>query len=144
MRLRSWVIFRALSDIMFLVLMVKSTHCYFGKQITKLMIALLRPNGDPWWLSGRESACQAGDMGSIPGSGRRKWQPTPVFLPGESHGQKIQVGYSLCCVGLQKIWTQLKNNNIPDTVLSFEDREISKINFYSQDLTCKWEKEAYG
>ena len=47
-------------------------------------------------------------------------------------------------VGLQKIWTQLKNNNIPDTVLSFEDREISKINFYSQDLTCKWEKEAYG
>ena len=107
MRLRSWVIFRALSDIMFLVLMVKSTHCYFGKQITKLMIALLRPNGDPWWLSGRESACQAGDMGSIPGSGRRKWQPTPVFLPGESHGQKIQVGYSLCCVGLQKIWTQL-------------------------------------
>ena len=32
----------------------------------------------------------AGDKGSIPGSGtipwRRAWQPTPVFLPGESHG----------------------------------------------------------
>jgi len=33
------------------------------------------------------------DMGSIPRSGRgrreawrRAWQPTPVFLPGESHG----------------------------------------------------------
>ena len=25
---------------------------------------------------------------------RRKWQPTPVFLPGESHGQRSQVGYS--------------------------------------------------
>ena len=25
---------------------------------------------------------------------RRKWQPTPVFLPGESHGQKSLVGYS--------------------------------------------------
>ena len=25
---------------------------------------------------------------------RRKWQPTPVFLPGESHGQRILVGYS--------------------------------------------------
>jgi len=24
----------------------------------------------------------------------RKWQPTPVFLPGESHGQKSLVGYS--------------------------------------------------
>ena len=26
--------------------------------------------------------------------GRRKWQPTPVFLPGESHGGKSLVGYS--------------------------------------------------
>ena len=26
---------------------------------------------------------------------RRKWQPTPVFLPGESHGQRGLVGYNL-------------------------------------------------
>ena len=26
---------------------------------------------------------------------RRKWQPTPVFLPGESYGQRSLVGYSL-------------------------------------------------
>ena len=25
---------------------------------------------------------------------RRKWQPTPVPLPGESHGQRSLVGYS--------------------------------------------------
>ena len=25
---------------------------------------------------------------------RRKWQPTPVFLPGESRGQRSLVGYS--------------------------------------------------
>ena len=24
----------------------------------------------------------------------RKWQPTPVFLPGESHGQRSLAGYS--------------------------------------------------
>ena len=24
---------------------------------------------------------------------RRKWQPTPVFLPGKSHGQRSQAGY---------------------------------------------------
>ena len=24
----------------------------------------------------------------------RKWQPTPVFLPGDSHGQRSLVGYS--------------------------------------------------
>ena len=26
--------------------------------------------GLPWWLSGKESACNAGDVGSIPGWGR--------------------------------------------------------------------------
>ena len=38
------------------------------------------------------------DVGLIPRSGRfpwrRKWQPTPVFLPGESHGQRSLEGYS--------------------------------------------------
>ena len=27
---------------------------------------------------------------------RRKWNPTPVFLPGESHGQRSLAGYSPC------------------------------------------------
>ena len=27
-------------------------------------------------------------------SWRRKWQSTPVFLPGKSHGQRSLVGYS--------------------------------------------------
>ena len=26
---------------------------------------------------------------------RRKWQPTPVFLPGKSHGQRSLVGYTV-------------------------------------------------
>ena len=26
----------------------------------------------------------------------RKWQPTPVFLPGEHHGQKSLEGYGPC------------------------------------------------
>ncbi|KAB0341593.1 hypothetical protein FD754_018519, partial [Muntiacus muntjak] len=25
---------------------------------------------------------------------QRKWQPTPIFLPGESHGRRSLVGYS--------------------------------------------------
>ena len=33
-------------------------------------------------------------VGKIPW--RRKWQPMPVFLPGESHGQRSLEGYSLC------------------------------------------------
>ena len=31
-------------------------------------------------------------VGKIPW--RRKWQPTPIFLPGESHGQRSLVAYS--------------------------------------------------
>ena len=38
-----------------------------------------RPGFDPW-------------VGKIPL--RRKWQPTPVFLPGESHGRRSLEGYS--------------------------------------------------
>ena len=40
------------------------------------------------------SPCNAEDLGSIPGSGRSPGEGnTPVFLPGESHGQRSLVGY---------------------------------------------------
>ena len=42
-------------------------------------------------------------VGKIPW--RRKWQPTPVFLPGESHGQRSLTGYNPWG---HKNWTQLK------------------------------------
>ena len=54
--------------------------------------------GLPWWLSGKESVCSTGDLGSIPGLGRfpwrRAWQPTPVLLPGEFLGQRSLAGHS--------------------------------------------------
>ena len=50
------------------------------------------------WLSGKESACQCRRCAFDPWVGkipwRRKCQPTPVFLPGKSHGQRSLVGYS--------------------------------------------------
>ena len=36
-------------------------------------------------------------------SSRRKWQPTPVFLPGKSHGRRKLVGYSPC--GPKELYT---------------------------------------
>ena len=47
--------------------------------------------------SGKEFTCNAGDrfdpcVGKSPC--RRKWQPTPVFLPEKSHGQRSLTGYS--------------------------------------------------
>ena len=54
--------------------------------------------GFPGGSDGKASACNVGDPGLIPGSGRSsgegKWQPTPVPLPGKSHGQRSLVCYS--------------------------------------------------
>ena len=55
--------------------------------------------GLPRWHSGKESTCQCRRrkkymfdpwVGTIPWS--RKWQPTPVLLPGKSHGQRSLAG----------------------------------------------------
>ena len=52
------------------------------------------------WLSGKESAClcrRCKRPGFDPWVGkiswRKKWKPTPVFLPGEVHGQRRLAGY---------------------------------------------------
>ena len=37
--------------------------------------------GIPWWLRGKASACNEGDLGLIPGSGRS---------PGEGNGNTLQ------------------------------------------------------
>ena len=54
--------------------------------------------GFPGGSEVKASAWNVGDPGSIPGLGkipwRRKWQPTPVLLPGESHGGRSLGGYS--------------------------------------------------
>ena len=63
--------------------------------------AYLKVIGFPGGASGKESFCQWKRpkrrvfetwVRKIPW--RRAWQPTPVFLPGESHGQRILAGYS--------------------------------------------------
>ena len=58
--------------------------------------------GFPGGTSGKEPACQCRRLkrhrfdpwvGKIQPR-RRAWQPTPVFFPGESHGQRSLEGYS--------------------------------------------------
>ena len=56
-------------------------------------------SGLPWWLIGKDSFGPYGRhefnpwVRKIPW--RRKWQCTPVLLPGKSHGQRSLAGYSL-------------------------------------------------
>ena len=57
--------------------------------------------GTKYGSRGREPACQCRrlkrqglnlQVGKIPWG--KAWQPSPVFLPGESHRQRILVGYN--------------------------------------------------
>ena len=72
---------------------------------------IIKSIGFPGGSVGKESTCNAGDMGLIPLWGRSgktpwrsKWQPTLVFLPGKSWTE--QPG-RLQFMGLQRVWHHL-------------------------------------
>ena len=53
--------------------------------------------GLPWWLSGKESACNAGDTGSSlvwEDPLENEMASTPVFLHANSHEQRNLAGYN--------------------------------------------------
>ena len=52
----------------------------------RISLQCTRPKFNPW-------------VGKIPW--RRRWQPTPAFLPGEFYGQRILAGYSP--IGWQRV-----------------------------------------
>ena len=72
-----------------------SFHCL------SILKTTLRSKGFPGGSDGKASPCNAGDpglrfdhwVGKIPW--RRERLPTPVFLPGESQGQRNLVGWSM-------------------------------------------------
>ena len=64
---------------------------------------------------------------------KRKWQPTPVFLPGKSHGQSSLAGY--WAHGVAKSWAQLSVWAHTSAVTE----KLNKINFEEKllDLALK-------
>ena len=96
------------SDLKFLTPTLKLTilwspakHMFYTFYSPPVYKHLCRKWGFPGGSVGKEFTCNAGNVGRhkfnpqvrmIPW--RRAWQPTPVFLPGESHGQRILAGYS--------------------------------------------------
>ena len=83
--------FSCVSNTQTIVVAVHRAACYCLSALSPL----------PWWLHGKESIYQCWRhwrlgfcllVRKIPW--RRKWQPTPLFLPGESHGQRSLVCHS--------------------------------------------------
>ena len=87
------------------------THLFIWLTFTEFLLSA-------WWLSDKDSTCRCRRYGFNPWVGkilwRRKWQPTSVYLPGKSHGQRSQASYSPW--GHKKsdmtLWLKTTNNSL--------------------------------
>ena len=63
-----------------------------------MTVTIVFPRGFPGGSVIKNPPANAGDVGLILGVGkipwRKKWLPTPIFLPGKSHGWRNLVGHS--------------------------------------------------
>ena len=103
------------------------------KAVLREFIALLKCvylKGLPRWCCGKESACQCRRLGFDPWvrkiPWRRNWQPTPVFLPGKSHGQRSLQSYSPR--GLKKSDTTEHTHTHTHIYIFIRKEKRSKIN----------------
>ena len=89
----------------------------------------------------------ARDMGSIPGSGRfswsRKWQPTPVLLPGNFYGLSSLAGYSPwgCKESdtTERLWTFIQSSLNTAARITFSRNEPDLI-IHTSALSLQWLK----
>ena len=86
-------------------------------------------HGFPCGSAGKESACNVGDLGSIPGLGRFPWRrkrlPTPVFWPREMHG-------------LSSPWGRKESGTTEQLSLSLHDCNISQRTLSRDDSLATW------
>ena len=98
-------------------------------QLDKALEELVLDHGLPRWCSDKASTCQCRqgrrrEVGKIPW--RRKWQPTPVFLPGELHGQR-----SLACCSPRSRKESLTIGPWPSLSWSTYSRKPAVVNYCS-------------
>ena len=93
--------------------------------------------GLPWWLSGKEPACNCRRLRFDPWVGKIPWrrESSPVFLLGKSHRQRRLVGYIVQGIARvrQDLVTEQKQHQIP-----FMGVLLSWSNFFWKALTWWW------
>ena len=110
----------------------------------------------PSGASGKEPACQCRRhkrhrfhlwVGTIPW--RRKWQPTPVFLPRKSYGHRNLVGYSpsghkesdmterLHFTSLQKLSRRINGWRITKKIIKKEKLDLPDIKMINKTIVMK-------
>ena len=99
--------------------------------------------GLPGGTSGKESACQCRRhkrrelnpwVRKIPR--RRAWQPTSVFLPGESHEQRNLAGYTV--QGVAKSQTPLKQLSTQCSTCTFSPTHVISLAQWSSPSLSHW------
>ena len=89
------ILLREVLEFVVLAKSLKTNIVYFSSSLFCMMVYVEQASLVAQTV---ESTCNVGDPGLIPESGkipcRRKWQPTPVFLPGKPHERKSLEGYS--------------------------------------------------
>ena len=94
-------------------------------------------NSPAYWLVDRLLSCQPltvnlglSDYPGLPVRQRRQWHPTPVLLPGKSHGWRSLVG---CSPWVANSWTQLS-----DFTFTFHFYALEKeMATHSSVLACR-------
>ena len=85
--------------------------------------------GLPWWLSGKESTCNAGDSALIPGSGRS---------PGEGNGNPLQYSCLQNSMGRGAWWATVHGVTksrplLSDFTFTFTvEKNYMKVHMYSR------------
>ena len=77
---------------------------------------------------------------------RRKWQPTPVILPGKSHGQRNLVGHNPWgCKRVRHNWTHTTyhTNHLPCLAVIVEDGYYYYLCFTKDEMNL-WEVVKYA
>ena len=97
--------------------------------ILKDLLCVYFIQGLPWWISSKESACSAENAGLIwvrKVPWRRVSQPTPVFLPRESQGQKSLEGFSPKGHKESDMTEATEHARIPHIILTIIDTAAAK------------------
>ena len=111
-----------------------------------LLCVVVSQKGLPRWLSGKEPACQRRRrmfnlwVKKIPG--RRKWQRTPVSLPGKLHEQRSLADYS---PQGRKEWNKtewLSNNSVSETA-SGEQYRLNSPSLPGPSSVCPYRTLAF-
>ena len=95
-----WIFWNSLNTVFVLVCALRD-QARISRAYTTFKCVYFQRSGLPTWLGGKQPTCQCRRhkkhrfdpcVGKIPRS--RKWQPTLVFLPEKSHGQRSLADYS--------------------------------------------------